>query len=599
MRRATALVVALAAVAFAGLFVVGPLGEPACASQATEVRMDLRVLLVSTDGEDEATAAWRDLFADEGVPHDEVLLEAGDELRASTLRRTDGGGRYQAIVLADSHLGADGRPDVASLLDDEARLAIDGYQRDTGARLVAGVVVPDAALPVTVAPAPVDLDDRAGRVTDAGRDVFPYLVGDVPVEGAFGFVPTAASTGAASITTLVALPGDRPLVFVARGAGGTETLYLTPQISPSVLHWRLLRHGLLGWATGGVHVGLRRLHYAMQVDDIFLPNFRWDVEQNQTRAEAGTSLMTPDDYVEAARWSRDNDLRLDMVFNASGRTRATCEVALRERDAFGWANHTYTHRDLDDLPLDQLVEEIELNRRWAENHELPGFAGDELITGAHTGLENPAMPEALRRTGIEWIASDASREPQQRRLGGALTVPRYPTDIYYDTSTRAEQLDEYDYVYLESCDASSTTCRDEPVTWLEFVRIQAELMFRHIIDGDPRIHYSHQSNLTDDRVLYEPLEAMLDRYRSLVAAPLLQPTLTDSGSELRRQDRWAAALERGDVEVWRTGDEVHVLSSTDVEVPLTGMADAGPIYAGEAVGWVPVRAGEELVLSVS
>lgn len=596
MRRPLALVVVLAAIAFVGLFVVGPLGEPACAMQRADSRIDLRILLVSTDGEDEVTTAWRDLFADEGVPFDEVRLESGDELTDATLRRDDGGGRYQAIVLADSHLGVDGRPDVPSLLDDEARLAIDAYQRDTGARLVAGVVVPDPALPVAVATTPADLDERTGRVTDAGRDVFPYLVDDVPIEGAFGFLPSA--TPGDSTTPLVVLPSQQPLVFVTRGAGDTETLYLTPQISPSVLHWRLLRHGLLGWATSGVHLGLRQLHYAMQVDDLFLPNFRWDPALNQTRAEAGTALMKPEDYVEAARWSRQHDLRIDMAFNASGRTRATCTVALREKDAFGWANHTYYHQTLDELSLEELIDEIELNRRWAENHDLPGFDATELITGAHTGLENPAMPEALRRAGIEWIASDASKEHEQRTLGDALTVPRYPTDIYYDTSTQAEQLDEYDYVYRESCDAAVTRCRDEAATWSEFVRIQGELMFRHIIDGDPRIHYSHQSNLTDDRVLYEPLERMLDRYRSLIDAPLLQPTLAESGAELRRQARWSAALADGAVDVWRVGDEVHVVSSVDVEVPFTGVAAAGDVYAGEAIGWVPVEAGEALILSI-
>jgi hypothetical protein len=597
MRRVLALVVLLSVMAFAGLFVLGPLGEIACAStQVVPDRMAMRLLLVSTDGEDDGTVAWRDLLGDEGVPFDELHLSSGDALTDATLRTEDGGARYQAIVLGDTRLAEDGRPDLPSLLTDAARGAIDDYQRATGARVVGASIVPDAALPVTVPRTPSDLDGLEGRLTSAGRAVFGYLRGPIPIEDAFGFVPDRPTS--TSITVLAALPDGRPLVFVSRGAGGTETLYVAPQVSPPVLHWRLLRHGLLGWATGGVHLGLRQLHFAMQIDDVYLPNFRWDPERNQTRVEAGTSRMSPDDVAFASQWIRDHDLRIDLAFNAAGRTRAMCETLLHEKDAFGWISHTYSHRDLDDVSTDVIVDEIERNRRWGDNHDLPGFRDDELVTGAHTGLENPNMPDALERTDIDWIASDASRELEQRRLGPARTVPRYPTDIYYDASTRAEELDEYDHAYLEDCDPSITSCRDTPASWDEFVSIQAEAMFRHIIDGDPRTHYAHQSNLTDDRILFAPLEAMLDRYAALVDAPLLQPTLAESGEELRRQAAWATALQRGDVEAWLGGGAVHVLSAVDVDVPITGASDAGPDYAGEPTGWVRAKAGTELVVPI-
>jgi hypothetical protein len=592
VRRALTLVVLLAVVAFAALFVVGPLGEIACAATAGGERAPLRVLLVSTDGADEPTAAWRDLFVDEGVPYDERHLTEGDDIDADTLRTPDGAPRYQAIVLANTRLSEDARPDLPSQLDDAARAAIDEYQRSTGARLVAASIVPDAALPVTVPRAPSNLDGLRGALTDEGRTVFPYLRGPVPIEDAFGFIPDRPSSS--SITTLAALPDGRPLVFVSEGAGGTETLYVAPQVSDPVLHWRLLRHGLLGWATRGVHLGLRQLHYAMQIDDVFLPNFRWDPVRNQTRVEAGTSLMSPEDVTFASQWSRSHDLRIDMAFNAAGRTRAMCESLLREKDAFGWVSHTYSHRDLDAVSTDVIVEEIERNRRWGDNHDLPGLRDDELVTGAHTGLRNPNMPDALDRTGIRWIASDESREHDQRPLGKALTVPRYPTDIYYDASTRAEELDEYDNTYIENCDPARTTCRTGAATWDELVAIQADLMFRHIIDGDPRVHYAHQSNLTDDRILYAPLEAMLDLYDELIDAPLLQPTLSESGEELRRQAAWAAALRDGDVDAWIEDDAVHVLSAVDVDAPITGAAGAGD----DGVGWVRAKAGTELVVPI-
>ncbi|HEX4905838.1 MAG TPA: hypothetical protein VFU93_10325 [Acidimicrobiales bacterium] len=591
MRRVLGGSVVLGLLAFIGLFVAGPLGTPACAAQPAPLRVGMRILLVSIDGTDSGIAAWRDLLLDEGVPHDELHLDR-EEIEERSLWDGDMA-RFQAIVLADSHLSRDGRPDLPSLLDPAERQAISEYQTRTGARLVAATIVPDPALPLTLASTPSDLDGFTGELTAAGREVFPYLRGSVPIEDAFGFVPTADVTP--DLTPLVELPSGQPLVVVATGATGNETLYVAPQVSQPVLHWRLLRHGLLGWATGGVHLGLRQLHYAMQVDDVFLPNFRWDPVRNQTTQRLGTSQMSPEDVDFAAQWSTENDLRLDIAYNAAGRTEEMCEAVLAEKAAFGWVSHTYTHRDLDEVSEEDLVEEITLNRRWAQNHDLPGFRDDELVTGAHTGLENPNMPAALRQTGIRWIASDASKEPAQRPLGDALTVPRYPTDIYYDASTREEQVDEYNFTYLQSCDPAVTRCRDEPADWDAFVEIQSELMFRHILDGDPRIHYAHQSNMTDDRTIYEPLEHMLERYRDLIVAPLLQPTLADSGEELRRFAVWSAAVADGAVEGWLEDGRVHVRSSVELEVPVTG-ADVGAVYAGERVAWVRVAAGGELVL---
>ncbi len=62
------------------------------------------------------------------------------------------------------------------------------------------------------------------------------------------------------------------------------------------------------------------------------------------------------------------------------------------------------------------------------------------------------------------------------------------------------------------------------------------------LTNDPRTTYAHQSNLAGERVLLTLLETTLDRYRELVEAPLVQPTLTESAQDLLRQQerrqRW-------------------------------------------------------------
>jgi hypothetical protein len=385
----------------------------------------------------------------------------------------------------------------------------------------------------------------------------------------------------------VATDDGNPLVGTVTQLDGREQLFVVPQLSPAVLHWRLLAHGLIGWATDGAHLGLRRAWLAMQVDDVFLPNFLWNPETGETDRSL-TVRMTPGDVRRAAEWSEANHFRLDLGFNAFGRTPALCRALLDHRDDFGWWNHTYSHLNLDDVPEDTLVEEIRNNVLWAEQQHVP-IDATELVTGAHTGLENPALPAALRATGIKRIASDASREPDPRDLGPARTVPRYPTSIYYDAATIEQDLAEYNDRYFVHCTPSATTsCFTRPATWEELIARDGESMLGHMLGNDPRTHYAHESNLAGDGILYPLLEEALGRYRRYVSMPLLVPDLTESGVQLDRQQAWATAVADGAVTAWRVGDELHVEVTRSLLVPVTGLRSGGERYGGERSGWVRV-----------
>ncbi|MBI1844891.1 MAG: hypothetical protein HYR89_09845 [Actinobacteria bacterium] len=122
------------------------------------------------------------------------------------------------------------------------------------------------------------------------------------------------------------------------------------------------------------------------------------------------------------------------------------------------------------------------------------------------------MPAALDKTKVAWIASDNSRTPEQQPLGKALTVPRHPTNIYYNTATQTEQLDEYNYLYYENCvNTAVTTCLTAPVDWGQYVEREAGIMLGHMLTNDVRPHYVHQANLAEGRVLYDVLDKALDQ----------------------------------------------------------------------------------------
>ncbi|MGN6190110.1 MAG: hypothetical protein ACTHOE_14540 [Conexibacter sp.] len=234
--------------------------------------------------------------------------------------------------------------------------------------------------------------------------------------------------------------------------------------------------------------------------------------------------------------------------------------------------------------------------------------------------QNASFAAALEGSGVEYVATDASKPypqtPTESRGatypagatwvdGRARAVPRYPTNVYYNVATRAQLLDEYNYLYLPPelggvcVNTEVTTCRSSAATWEAFVELESQLIFSHMMGNDPRPHYFHQTNLAQSRsregaVLYPVIDAtvaLYERYFSTTSAPIQQLTHSQIGDLLGRQSRWASAnaatvvgyIEREEVVV-RNGE------ASAIEVPLTG-TEVGSAYAGGRSGWDSAPAG--------
>ena len=66
-----------------------------------------------------------------------------------------------------------------------------------------------------------------------------------------------------------------------------------------------------------------------------------------------------------------------------------------------------------------IEQEIGLDQAFAAANGLTNYTPAAVVTGEHSGLENPNMPAALADTGVTTFARDASRQPQQYSLGAA------------------------------------------------------------------------------------------------------------------------------------------------------------------------------------
>ncbi|MBN0047329.1 hypothetical protein JS756_25120 [Streptomyces actuosus] len=653
--------IAAAVIAAGGMTALG-LGAPG-ASAATEPRIDLKVLVV--DNGDTPVQAITAQLKSTGIPY--TVVDLNDPGRAVVdagfLSDTVGGtprARFQGVVLPDEAPFGAGSAEQTALEEYERTYGIPQVDAYTWAHPEVGLdLTGDGGWAGT-------LDGQQATVTTAGRaGSFGYLAGAFtfednsptvaesygylarPREGFTSYVdmPVPGGSGTGSLLGEYAHDGRRELV-------------VTFAYNQYQQQFRLLARGIVEWLTGGVHLGQARNYFAVHVDDVFAADSRWDTERNCTPGdldcvgggeETAPIRMTADDAAYAAQWQKDHGFTLDMVFNAgsgeewkseNGGTDALADRLLADTSQYRWINHTYTHQflgciqDVSVVPWScaknadgstqwmsrsEISAEISDNYNWALLHGVP-VDRDELVTGEHSGLktlpqqpeDNPHLAPALSDNGIRWIASDNSREPEQRAVGSStLTVPRYPMNVYYNVGTKEEMADEYNWIYTAQADGGSGVCTDNPASTCmdqpldvatgydsSIVPQEAHTDLGHAISNDPRPHYAHQSNLAEDRILYPVLDKVLTDYRALFAAdtPLENLRQKDIGTELQRRAAWQSAILNNQVTAYRIGDTVTVTAPSGTQIPVTapegtrqqqliGTTAFGSAYAGALSGW--------------
>ncbi|MFH0521418.1 hypothetical protein ACHBTE_30085 [Streptomyces sp. M41] len=641
---------------------IAAIGVPAAPAAADPPpRIDLRVLVVSDSGP--ATDAIAAELDTAGTPYTEIDLTRSDRpvIDADYLADTvDGRNRakFQAVVLPDDNPFPANSPEMAALVAYEKAYDIPQVDAYTYARPETGLQYPiHGGYSGSV-------DGVQARVTDAGRaGAFGYLDGPVPFEDnsptvgeSYAYLSTPKAGADFTPYVQVPIPGTAKqgsLVGEYRHDGRRE-LVVTFVYNRYQQQFRLLARGIVEWMTGGVHLGASRNYFAVHVDDVFAADDRWnstlnctpgDVDCTDPNATPDPIRMTAADVDHAVAWQRERGLTLDLAYNGAGSVDhrednggadPLADRLVTERTEFRWINHTYTHaflgceQDTSVVPWRcatnadgstkwvgraDIADEIAHNGVWGRTAGLP-LDDDELVTGEHSGLrvlpqqpaDNPDLALALADTGIAWLASDNSREPAQRQVGSATTVPRYPMNIFYNAGRAAEQVDEYNWIYTSRAQGGSGICEDNPATTTclpapldtatgytrHIVPLERQIALGHVLGNDPRPHFIHQSNLAEDRIAYPVLDGVLDTYDTLFAqnTPLVNPRMKAIGTELKRRAAWRSAVDDGQVTAYRIAGTVTIDSPAGVDVPATmpeGTTRAGSAfgeaYAGERSAW--------------
>jgi hypothetical protein len=248
--------------------------------------------------------------------------------------------------------------------------------------------------------------------------------------------------------------------------------------------------------------------------------------------------------------------------------------------------------------------------------------------------QNPVLIGAFEGAGVKFFGSDASKAYPDPTIPGSTTaaypagssfvdgparaIPRYPTNIYYNVSTEAQEVDEFNALYTSvekggKCVASPTnTCEEKPADFAEIVQDVDTNMFQHVMGNDPRPHYFHQPNLmgtpppgppttgtppatepkVGDGLFYSVMNPMLEEYAKYFNVPIDQLTMAQIGELLAEQGTWSKAI-AGQVSGYIEGNQVTVQNggTEAVNTPLTGVTGVGSTYGGTQSGWTSAASG--------
>lgn len=657
----TAATAALAMIATGGVAASGP-------AAAADAPVEMKATVLVLDDGQPMVGAIVDRLAKEGVSYVKVDLNSGSrpQLTPSFFATQD------AVSTKAKFMGVVTPSAEPSSLSDAERATLAQYETTFKVREFSAYNWPSTNIGL-VNERSGEVDGMKADISDAAKSSgFGYLKGSMTfddlapdVSESYGYLAKAAtlSDGATYTPYLTAkVPGteDTGSLLGVYAKGGREQLVSTVASNSSQQHWKVLSHGIISWLTRGISTSYSRNFFAVQVDDVLLPDSEWSAEGNCTvgddcdpqkypeDAPGGTSRMTAQDVSYLAAWQNKYGIKLDVAFNGNGAADQKAETGsdpleaslLANKASFRWINHTWSHPYLGCAHDDSttpwhcattstgainwatkttIASEISKNVSYAKTNALPNFDAKSLVTGEHSGLktlpqmpaDNPNLAPALSQQSIKWIASDASRESEPRVIGSATTVPRHPMNIYYNTSTKANAVDEYNWLYTSRANGGSGLCEDNPQTSTCITPLtqdgfdsyitpkEEQIGLSHVLDNDARPHYAHQSNLTNDRILYPVVEGILDTYRDVYSdnSPIVNVTLADAGTQLVRQQAWRNQGSQVSATITGTKLQVSNASSAALDVPVTvptgtrsGQTPFGENYGGQASSWVRIGA---------
>ncbi len=328
--------------------------------------------------------------------------------------------------------------------------------------------------------------------------------------------------------------------------------------------------------------------------------------------------------------------------------------------AFYYTNHTFDHANMDIPPvpanapcdyatlpaIDLIRQQITKNRRVWKLLRLPYRRANNrvLVSGNHSGLKdrkctdipelnpdmanvqsddvpypqgaNPLFLTAASDMGVDFIASDASQLNQdvehyiQVNDGSnkdRVMLPRWPTNIFYNTFEPNQLTDEYNYIFHERfimngqdpCIIPGAICT--PRSYAEILSAEADIALRHMMSFKKWAHYFHQSNAVDygngNTLIFDWLNAVFDKYQAIFKLPAKNYPFYRIGDMAKESLIAKSATIQA---VWnRSTNQVTLSSNKTVPNLLVTGVQGGELYGGQFIREIKIRRRRARRISVN
>ncbi len=579
--------------------------------------IDMKLLVIASDGNEPVFAGIKSILNQIGVPYD-TLIASQTPLTAQTLSDGLGAGRYQGILLTTGNLAYNAASGWQSALTQAQWQMLWQYETDFRVRQATLYTYP-AGAPDTYGLTPISSADTnytpvQGTLTTAGQQVFGYLNPATPIaiKGSWTYLVKPTATG--NPVSLLDTADGYSLASIYTYPDGRQNLAITTDGNPELTHTLLLGYGVINWVSKGFFLGERKVYLNAQPDDVMIGDDIWDPVKlsDQTGIEYRT---TGNDYAKLITWqnalraanTNTAQIRLEMPFNGVGSTgiypNDTFTTAVRNSpNQFKWISHTYEHALLTDITYADATTQLSLNHQVALQMKFTQYAKDSMIQPEISGLNNPEFLRAAKDFGIRYILSDTSQPGWKNPSPNTgfystfqpsiLIIPRYPTNLYYNVSTPTEWISEYNYFYAPG---GLFQTWDHALTYAEVLDKESEIWLRYLLKFDLNPVMFHQSNLraydNKNSLLGDLINATLKKYNAMYKLPIRNPSQHETG--ILMADRMvyndsgvSARLMLG------TANTIALKTVKPVKAPLTGISygTAKETYGAQVISTVTLGA---------
>ncbi len=642
----------------------GPLAltaPAACQAPASVQTIALKLLVIAADGTEADLPAIKQSLDYMGTPYDVYVAAQHPNGLTSAVLWNGAQGRYQGVILTEGNLTYFNGSAYVSALSATEWGNLWSYAATFCIRILSWYTYPSPSYGFNF-PSGADANPVAATFTANGQQVFgnyvnttvPLTIGtSLPGSGAWVYHATVASDGL-STPLLTDAAGNALSVVHTDPISGYQTLALAFDSNAFLTHNLVLAYGLVNWVTQGLFLGQRHVYLSPQADDFFIDDDEWllkhptsggpypacsaatDAPGNATYRMTGADLTTFDGWLKGVHGQPITaNLGFSFAFNGVGAADPTDWGLVSLPDSlvaalptaqsdFSWISHTYDHGNLNlPFPTDTnltYTQELTLNDQEATSLKLTNYNRDDMVNPEYSGMSNPDFLSVAVGYGMRYIVGDTSHtgadasDPDPANYSSLppnagiyntyqpiiLTIPRHPTNLYYNVTSPGEWLAEDNCLYPSGADGHVST-------YAQLVDRESSVLLTYMLKGDIDPLMFHVANLraydpAGDSLMSDLLNATLTKYKGYFTLPIVSPNMDGIGQQMAARMQYngggiSGFVTRDSTGVWQT---ITISGTTAAVVPVTGLdATGNELYGGQNISHLALAAGQTLSCSLS